>query len=265
MSTAVVTAPQQQQAQAGVPARVIEQVAIGGDLGALSPQERVGYYLRVCESLGLNPYTRPFEYIKLNGKLTLYARKDCTEQLRNKYGVSVLSLEGKTVDGVYVVTASVTDARGRKDFATGAVSVEGLKGEARANAFMKAETKAKRRATLSLCGLGMLDESEVLPDVQTYPAELPAPAEQAAPTNGNGQARELPKDGPELLKRLEAFDATGAQAGRWQAGELVRHVRVAGIDAGEPNDIAQWQGKAVEAAVATAKAFADQHPAQAQP
>src|SRR5690606_14334225 len=30
-----------------------------------------------------------------------------------------------------------------------------------ANALMKAETKAKRRATLSICGLGMMDESEI--------------------------------------------------------------------------------------------------------
>jgi hypothetical protein len=30
-----------------------------------------------------------------------------------------------------------------------------------ANAFMKAETKAKRRVTLSICGLGFLDESEI--------------------------------------------------------------------------------------------------------
>ena len=44
---------------------------------------------------------------------------------------------------------------------TGAVPIAGLKGEEFANALMKAETKAKRRATLSICGLGVLDETEV--------------------------------------------------------------------------------------------------------
>jgi hypothetical protein len=44
---------------------------------------------------------------------------------------------------------------------TSAVPIAGLRGEARANAMMKAETKAKRRATLAICGLGMLDESEM--------------------------------------------------------------------------------------------------------
>jgi hypothetical protein len=41
-----------------------------------------------------------------------------------------------------------------------------------ANALMKAETKAKRRATLSICGLGMLDETEV-EDIQGAQQTLP--------------------------------------------------------------------------------------------
>jgi hypothetical protein len=53
------------------------------------------------------------------------------------------------------------DQSGRTDSDTGAVSITGLKGENRANAIMKAITKGKRRLTLSLAGLGWLDESEV--------------------------------------------------------------------------------------------------------
>jgi hypothetical protein len=55
----------------------------------------------------------------------------------------------------------VRAVKGRTDAAKGAVNISGLKGEALANALMKAETKAKRRATLSICGLGFLDETEV--------------------------------------------------------------------------------------------------------
>ena len=40
------------------------------------------------------------------------------------------------------------------------MSIKGLVGEELANAYMKAETKAKRRVTLSICGLGWLDDSE---------------------------------------------------------------------------------------------------------
>ncbi|RTH04548.1 hypothetical protein CSW50_02410 [Thermus scotoductus] len=142
---------------------VLEKVVVQGDLSKLTPQERVLYYRQVCESLGLNPLTRPFDYIVLNGKLTLYARKDATDQLRRIHGISVHIVGREFVDalGLYVVTARATAPDGRTDEAVGAVSVKGLSGENLANAIMKAETKAKRRVTLSLVGLGWTDESEV--------------------------------------------------------------------------------------------------------
>lgn len=139
----------------------LERVLIGGDLEKLSSEQRIVYYQRVCASVGLNPLTQPFEYLRLSGKLRLYARKDATDQLRTLHSVSVESIEAREVAGVYVVTCKVRDGKGRSDVATGAVAHEGLKGESLANAIMKAETKAKRRATLSICGLGMLDETEV--------------------------------------------------------------------------------------------------------
>lgn len=140
---------------------VMEQVMLKGNLSVLSPQQKIEYYAKTCESLGLNPLTKPFEYITLNGKEVLYATKGCTEQLRQVHGVSIKIVDKQKFDDVYVVTAEASDKNGRYDSATGAVTVAGLKGEALANAMMKAETKAKRRVTLSLCGLNMLDESEV--------------------------------------------------------------------------------------------------------
>jgi uncharacterized metal-binding protein len=150
-------------------AEIMERVVIEGDLGKLKPEERVIYYQRVCESLNINPLTRPFDYITLNGKLTLYAKKDCTDQLRANRGVSITQLERQRLDELYVVTAYAKDKEGRVDSALGVVNVKGLTGEALANALMKAETKAKRRVTLSLCGLGWTDESEVgsIPNAQT--------------------------------------------------------------------------------------------------
>jgi hypothetical protein len=144
-------------------ASLLERVVIGGDLSGLTPAERVRYYTAVCDSVGLNPLTRPFEYITFQGKLVLYARKDCTEQLRTlpRHAVSIEKIETSVAEGVYCVTAYARDSKGRTDVALGAVSLEGLKGEVRANAMMRAETKAKRRVTLSICGLGILDESEI--------------------------------------------------------------------------------------------------------
>lgn len=140
---------------------IIEQVLVMGDLARLNPEQRNLYYQAVCSSLGLNSLTRPFEYITLNGKLQLYARKDCTDQLRKINGVSIRIVGRDVMDDLMVVTAEATDKTGRIDSSIGAVSIAGLRGEAKANALMKAETKARRRVTLALCGLGILDESEV--------------------------------------------------------------------------------------------------------
>lgn len=148
------------------PHALMEEVIAKGDLAKLTQAQRNAYYLQVCESIGLNPLTQPFSYITLNGRLTLYAAKGATDQLRTTRGVSVEDMSESEKDGVFIVTVKVKDRDGRTDMAKGAVPIMGLKGEALANAIMKAETKAKRRATLSLCGLGMLDESEI----ETIPA-----------------------------------------------------------------------------------------------
>lgn len=137
-----------------------EQVIMKGDLAVLTSDERMIYINKICSTLGLNAMTRPFEYLVFQGKTILYARKDCTEQLRKIHGVGIIDLQINVVDGICIAKAHARDKDGKEDFSTGAVNVEGLNGEAKANAMMKAETKAKRRVTLSICGLGMLDESE---------------------------------------------------------------------------------------------------------
>lgn len=175
----------------------IERVLVQGDLEGLTPENRVAYYQRVCESLGLNHLTKPFEYIKLNGKLVLYARRDCTEQLRRLHQVSIRITARELHDGIYVVTASASTADGRVDESTGAVPLEGLKGEARANAFMKAETKAKRRVTLSICGLGILDESEVSSAEDARAVSVTADGEVVAPRAKTiREATTLPAESP---------------------------------------------------------------------
>src|SRR6185437_4265021 len=177
----------------------LEEVLVTGNLAKLTTEQRLDYYKRLCDSLGLNPLTKPFEYITLNGKLTLYARKDCTDQLRNIRSVSITKLEKHTEDGVHMVTAYAQDKSGRVDVATGVVSIGGLKGDNLANAYMKAEAKAKRRVTLSLVGLGILDETEIetIKDVSPEPIhvdEMIAEAKSA-------------KDG--YMVNGEFYDATG--------------------------------------------------------
>ena len=138
-----------------------ELAFVTGDLSRLTSEQRTAYYGKVCESIGLNAISRPFDYIMLNGKLVLYALKSCTDQLRSLRGVSIEIVEKRIEEGVLTVTARASTPDGRRDEDIGAVPIANLKGEALANAHMKAMTKAKRRVTLSICGLGMLDESEI--------------------------------------------------------------------------------------------------------
>jgi hypothetical protein len=183
------------------PHEIMESVLIKGDLSKLTAEERNAYYTAVCKSVGLNPLTKPLEYIILNGKMRLYALKDCTDQLRSIHNISVTDLTESEREGVFVVKAKVANADGRTDVSTGAVNIAGLKGEALANALMKAETKAKRRATLSICGLGLLDETEVddIPAAQKAPAErsrVPSPSD----TPALEKAAPEPPQGPQLVK-----------------------------------------------------------------
>lgn len=175
MTTAVATQNGNQAA--------FERALIMGDLTDLSTAERLSYYHAICESLDLNPLTRPFEYLSLPDKkpdgswgkrVVMYARKDATEQLRSKRNVSLRVVSAVDMDGIYVVTAEARMGD-RVDTSIGAVSLEGLKGVDKANALMKCETKAKRRVTLSICGLGMLDETEIdsIPGARTVSEEAP--------------------------------------------------------------------------------------------
>jgi hypothetical protein len=142
-------------------AEAIENVLMQGDLLPLTVPQRLEYYKAVCKSLGLNPLTKPFAFISLNGKLVMYALKDCTEQLRKIHGIAIIESSGNKEDDLYVVRVKAQDRSGRTDSGTGVVPIHNLKGLDLANAIMKAETKAKRRATLSMAGLGFLDESEL--------------------------------------------------------------------------------------------------------
>src|SRR5262245_65098056 len=88
----------------------LERVLTQGDLSRLSDAEKAIYYKSVCESVGLNHLTQPFEFITLNNKLTLYARKAATDQLRKVHGVSIDKPDIQFQDDWIVVTVSARDA-----------------------------------------------------------------------------------------------------------------------------------------------------------
>jgi len=149
-----------------------EKALLQNDLSRLSAEERKSLYWEICESTGLNPSTQPLEYIYLNGDLTLYANKTAAAQLRDNRGISITELEEEQKWGLFIVRAYAKTADGRTDVDEGSVALNGQKGEALANVRMKAITKAKRRVTLSISGMGFLDRTEV--------SDVPSGAKQAA-------------------------------------------------------------------------------------
>ena len=103
-------------------------------------------------------------------------------------------------DGILTIHARARTQDGRADEDFGAVVFpDTLKGEARANAELKCVTKAKRRATLSICGLGWLDETKV--------EDIPASAKRtalAAPSDDTG----------EVLSEMQVAQAAGRMSSK---------------------------------------------------
>lgn len=139
----------------------VTEIILSGNLNALKPNQLVEYYHAYCERVGLDPVTKPFDVISLTGKKVLYCTRSGAQQLSKKHAVSHTITSREKVDDAYTVTCRASLADGRSSESIGAVPIAGLKGEAYCNALMKCETKAKRRATLDLLGLGVLDECEV--------------------------------------------------------------------------------------------------------
>jgi hypothetical protein len=155
----------------------IAKLVLTGDMKALSDAQKVDYYAYRCQQAGLDPAAKPFDILTLNGKMILYANASCAQQLTSIHKLSHEVTGRELVDGVYCVFCRVSGPDGRSTENMGAVPVEGLKGEAKANAMLKATTKAIRRAVLAHMGLGMMDETEV--EVETIPGVVMSPAPPA--------------------------------------------------------------------------------------
>lgn len=197
---------------------LIAAVIINGDLSKLSQQQRVEYYNGYCERLGLDPYTKPFDLLRLNGREILYCTRSGAQQLNKLHNVShaITSRDTNESAGVYMVTSRACLPDGRCTESIGAVNIAGLKGEAYANAVMKAETKAKRRATLDLLGLGVLDETEAQDLTKTQNVDVSVTEQKEAvktpenaPTDADIKCRMTYKAEKDIIEALEMAENIG--------------------------------------------------------
>jgi hypothetical protein len=145
----------------GANTSAMESLLMAGNIAGMNGEQRIQYYNALCNKAGLSPITQPFTYMKLNGKEVLYCNKSGAEQLRQVHDVTIQVVREGVEGNYYKAVVRATLPNGRSDEEVSMVSIEGLEKENYCNAVMKTVTKAKRRVTLSICGLGMLDEMEV--------------------------------------------------------------------------------------------------------
>lgn len=197
--------------------RVIESLVLRGDLSGLAPQDRARFYVQMCEGLGLNPSAQPFAFLRLNGKEVLYATRGATDQLAAIHRINREIVDGpKVIDlaGTKLVYAvcRASHPNGRVETATATVPLVDPM-----NVLMKAETKAKRRATLSILGLGLLDEMEL----ETIPANVQEPGggvdfSQLSSQPADPVAQEEPPAGAEVASEPSPAEVP-AQLGEFYA------------------------------------------------
>ena len=229
--------------------KLIEQALIVGDMKQMDGRTRINFYKAVCLSVGLNPLTQPFTVMERQDKtMWLYANASCTQQLAALHQVSFADMrrEHQTILGepMYLVSVTACLPNGRKVPSQSVVSLtkkkreivgqwpDGnpkfrdvldehaepvlipLRGDALANGIMRGDTKALRRATLALVGLGWmlaehqgrsvqlnLQTGELTPDTRLLPAHslMEDPAERAKSTAEH--IADLTGDGPQESSR----------------------------------------------------------------
>ena len=173
---------------------IAQNLLFKGDISGLTQEQKWSYYQYICQRLELDPLTQPFTAIKFSSfgkeKEVLYCNKGGAEQISKKHNVSHSILKKETQNDLYVVEARASLPNGRFVDDVGVVDIKGKSGNDLGNAMMKTITKAKRRATLSLLGLGMLDETEAetLPNAKV----IDIAKKDTSPKETNGESKISP-------------------------------------------------------------------------
>ncbi|MEG4420808.1 hypothetical protein QUA70_19775 [Microcoleus sp. LAD1_D5] len=187
----------------------IDYLDLPKDLSRLSKSKQNQIYTETCDRLGLNPLSFPLDLIKGKNGSTLMINEIGASQLRAKHSISIAvkshellpyqetitDPETRTEKTVtrYLAIVTVTATCGdRTEEATGAVEAFGSM--MRSNAIKKAETQARRRATLAMCGQGWAK-----PRRKSQPVQIPVNLTQPE----KPELVELERPIPQALKILE--------------------------------------------------------------
>jgi hypothetical protein len=167
-----------------------------GDLSTLPEPEQDKILVKMCAHYGLDPILRPFCIIPAQNKKIWYATKAATDMVaardhltrrfkerRIDRELMICEIIMEITDGKRVEegTAVVSLGEFARDPKTGQITERMLAGEGLANAIMRCETKAKRRATLAWFGMPDGTGGEDIEVVSSPAATLPA-AKPVQPT-----------------------------------------------------------------------------------
>jgi len=155
---------------------LLAKIVQSGDLAMLSESDRLIYYFTYCRQLGLNPLSKPFDYIQDKGKISLYPNAIAASQLRDKRNVSTRIIKEECLLNGEIFSVLVEASIGdRTEQATGKISLTGLDGKAKATAMKRAETQARRRATLAIVGLDAIGDEDRKASISDMPPDCWTP------------------------------------------------------------------------------------------
>lgn len=147
---------------ASPPIDIAQRALMRGDLRGLDKDQIASVVATMTERMGVSPALAPIDIIPTReGKLVLYINARGAAELRKRHGISIDSLEPiKTDPDVVVLRCVVSDPDGKRDSAIGACEYDPARPGTIARAWMVAETRAKRRATMSAVGIFLEAESD---------------------------------------------------------------------------------------------------------
>lgn len=143
---------------------IISLLGGNGDISNHTYSEKKAIIIQICNSLGLRYETNPIHIYKRHdvGGEFIYVTKEGCAQLRHIYNININNIYvPKIINNVLIVKASGENIYGRKSTELGSIFLsKEIKDEKLSWAILTATTKAKRRLTLCLSGLGLLADIE---------------------------------------------------------------------------------------------------------
>jgi hypothetical protein len=145
-----------------VPEDRVEQALAWGDLSRLTKAELFEVKKRLAERMGVDLSLTPIDLIPTReGKLIPYINARGAAELRRRHGLEVVAIEVvKERIGLVVLRCVLRGQDGRMDQAFGAAEWREDRPSDEARSWMVAETRAKRRATMSAVGIFLEGPSE---------------------------------------------------------------------------------------------------------